>query len=99
MPAPPFESMFREKAKEMKKILLEYIMVLRRDHFGNVPSTQNDSNISPEIGALQCDAAGFPKAPRPNSWAKVKKAELETFYRLYITRQYRKSFHVFNVVW
>lgn len=79
----PFDVMYPEKANEIKRLVLEYIKILRRDHYTNGQS--NDIN-----NTLQVDADGYPLAPRPQSWTKLKKADLEPLFRLFITRHYRK---------
>jgi hypothetical protein len=84
----PFDVMFPEKTKEMKRMVLDYIKILRRDYFqsaDHIPANGLQKN------ALQIDASGFPIAPRPQSWADVTKADLEPIFRLYIKRHYRMS--------
>ena len=90
----PFDIMFPEKAKEMKRMVLDYIKIVRRDHFPNA-----EANISNGLqnDTLQIDASGFPISPKPESWAKVTKADLEPIYRMYIKRHYRNILPTFLV--
>jgi hypothetical protein len=92
VPATPFDIMFPDKAKEMKRMVLEYIKVLRRAHF-NITSGDDIAN-GLQRDTLQIDESGFPLAPRPQSWTNVTKADLEPMYRLYIARHYRMSIYL-----
>jgi hypothetical protein len=94
VPAMPFDIMFPDKAKEMKRMVLEYIKVLRRAHFTSSHNTGNEIANGIQKNTLQIDESGFPVAPRPHSWAKVKRDDLEPVYRLYMTRHYRKSYNI-----
>jgi hypothetical protein len=82
--------MYPEKALEMKKMVLDYIKVLRRAHF-DLSQNSADENVNalPRI-RLDLDPDNFPIAPRPTSWSKVTKVELEPIYRLYMKQHYRK---------
>lgn len=85
--------MYPDKAKEMKRMVLDYIKCLRQAHFA---STQIPSNITTngiQRNTLEIHDSGFPLAPRPESWSKVTKADLEPIYRLYIGKHYRKTLH------
>ena len=93
VPAMPFEVMFPDKAKEMKRMVLEYIKVLRRAHFDNSQNASHEATNGFENDTLQIDDSGFPVAPRPISWTKVKKDDLEPIYRLYIARHYCRLFY------
>jgi hypothetical protein len=93
VPAMQFEVMYPEKAKEMKRMVLEYMKVLRRAHIDNSQNTSNETTNGFQNDTLQMDDSGFPVAPRPISWTKVKKGDIEHIYRLYIARHYRRSFH------
>lgn len=91
VPAMPFDVMFPDKAKEMKRMVLDYIKVLRRAHINNSQNIIEESINGLKKNMLQVDESGFPLAPQPQSWEKVKKDDLEPIYRLYIMRHYRKS--------
>jgi hypothetical protein len=93
VPAMPFDIMFPEKATEMKRMLLDYIKLLRRDHFGDTAGADNDINKNQVV---QIDDSGFPKAPDPETLANIKSSELQGLYRLYITRQYRKKMNFYQ---
>lgn len=80
--------MFPEKAIEMKKMVIDYIKILQKDHFLN----SQDDGIQKSI--LNIDDDGYPIAPRPQSGTKLTRAQLEPMYRLYIARHYRKSCYV-----
>lgn len=83
----PFDVMYPDKAKEMKRMVLEYIKLLRRDHFAS--SQISDISNGFHKNTLEIDPSGYPIAPRPQSWEKVKKADIEPIYRLYIAHHYR----------
>jgi hypothetical protein len=91
VPATPFDVMFPDKAKEMKRMVLDYIKVLRRDHLGHSQTPANINN-GLQTNTLEINEAGYPIAPQPQSWTKVKRDNLESIYRLYIARHYRKSY-------
>jgi hypothetical protein len=94
----PFEVMYPDRATEMKKMVLDYMKVLRRDNFNPNP-TQNDVSNGTQMKTIDIDSTGFPIAPMPQSWTKVKKANLEALYRMYITRHYRKYFgHLIQII-
>jgi hypothetical protein len=92
VPAMPFNVMFPDKAKEMKRMILDYVKILRRAHAEDSGNAVDDIANGFQKDAIQIDDSGFPKAPRPLSWIKVTRAELEPIYRLYITKHYRKSY-------
>lgn len=92
VPAMPFDVMYPDKAKEMKRMLLEYIKVLRSAHIGNIQNGGDNLVNGIQRNSLKIDSSGFPVAPRPINWSNVTKADLEPIYRLYITRHYRKFF-------
>lgn len=85
--------MYPEKANDMKKMVLEYIQVLRNAHSNNSPPMMSeDRSNGLKRGTIELDESGFPKAPQPRSWSKVTKTDLEPLYRMYITRQYRRFY-------
>lgn len=90
VPAVQFELMYLEKATEMKKMVVDYVKILRRDHFSNSQAAEDT-----EKKVLETDENGYPVGPQLHScqWSKVTKAELEQMYRLYISRHYRKSYY------
>lgn len=90
VPALPYDVMFEDKAVEMKRNILEYIQILRKAHINNTESPAEEFINGIQRNTLQIDESGFPLAPRPESWKKVTKAELEPIFRLYIARHYRK---------
>jgi hypothetical protein len=90
VPAMPFDVMFPDKAKEMKRMMLDYIKILRRAHAEGYQDAGEEIMNGIQRNTLQIDETGFPKAPRPISWLSVTRAELEPIYRLYITKQYRE---------
>ena len=87
--AVPFDVMFPDKAIEMKRMVFDYVKVLRRSHSNSTIMPDVISNGLEKL-TLQIDETGFPIAPRPQSWTKIKKDNLESIYRLYMTRHYRK---------
>ena len=89
MPGYSFDHMYPEKGKEIKRMMLDYIKLLREAHSQNTGDVMRNG-YEPNI--IRTDKSGFPIAPRPQSWAKVTKAELEPMYRMYVTRNYRKFF-------
>ena len=93
----PFDIMYPEKALELKRMVLEYIKVLRRAHINNSNSAEIDVPNGIERNKLEVDTSGFPMAPRPHSWTKVTRGDLEPIYRMYITRQYRKSLQILSL--
>lgn len=95
IPAMPFDVMYPEKAKEIKRMVNEYVKVLRRDHFINI----QDPNNGVQKPTITIDETGYPVAPRPQSWTKVTKADLEPLYRFYITQHYRTSPYFSPVTW
>jgi len=90
VPAQPLDIMYPEKAKEMKRLVLDYIKVLRRSHFNNTQNASEDITNGFEKDVIVIDESGFPLAPRPDSWSGVTRGDLESIYRLYITRHYSK---------
>ena len=88
VPARPFDLMFPDKAKEIKRMVLDYIKVLWKAHFTN---SENTADTADEItngfrrNTIEIDKSRFPVAPRPQSWSIVKRNELEPLYRLYMT--------------
>jgi hypothetical protein len=90
VPAMPFDIMYPEKAIEFKRTVLDYIKVLRRAHQDISQGDVVDVVNGIERNTLKVDATGFPLAPRPRSWTKVTRAEVEPIFRLYMTRHYRK---------
>ena len=94
VPAMPFDVMFPDKAKEMKRMILEYIKVLRRAHFDNSQNASDETMNGFQNDTIQIDDSGFPVTPQMISWTKVKKDNLEPIYRLYMARHYRRSFYI-----
>jgi hypothetical protein len=90
VPAMPFDIMYPEKAIEFKRTVLDYIKVLRRAHQDISQGDVVDVVNGIERNTLKVDATGFPLAPRPQSWTKVTRADVEPIFRLYMTRHYRK---------
>jgi hypothetical protein len=87
MPGNSFNHMYPEKGKEMKRMMLDYVKLLREAH------SQNSGNVirnGYEPNIIRTHESGFPIAPRPFSWTKITKAELEPMYRMYVTHIYRK---------
>ena len=60
----------------------EYIKTLQAT--AGTPAGPSNGNITIEL-----DTDGFPIVPRPPSWDKITKEELEKLYRTYITQHYR----------
>lgn len=79
--------MYPDKAKEMKRTLLDYIKALKNAHVRNADIAETAEQRK---GTLEINENGFPLAPRTHSWPKVTRADLEPLYRLYITHHYRK---------
>jgi hypothetical protein len=86
--------MHKDKAIEMKRMVLDYIKTLRRTHLNNSQIAGEDVTKGIQKDTIQIDSSGFPVAPRPQSWNNVTRSDLEPLYRLYLTRHYRKSFSV-----
>jgi hypothetical protein len=84
----PFDVMYPEKAIEMKRMVLEYIKVLRRSHLNN--SQSNSQSVGGD--KILIDSNGFPIAPLPQSLTETTRTDLERMYRLYLTRHYRQYF-------
>ena len=95
----PFDVMYPDKAKEMKRMVLDYIKVLRRDHFSNPQLAGNNMDNGLQRNVLKIDPTGYPVAPRPQSWTKVTRADLEPIYRLYIARHYRMLHNFPRIIW
>lgn len=81
-----FEDTYEDKAKEMKRTVLEYVKTLR------AAGTRIGPVVGPETAwtTIRQDPRGFPMAPCPPSWDKVTKDELEPIYRMYLTQHYRQ---------
>jgi hypothetical protein len=90
VPATQFEIMYPEKALEMKRSVLEYIKHLRHAHINNSQHAGDEVIRGLNRNSVLIDESGFPCAPRPLSWEKVTKTELEPIYRLYMTKHYRE---------
>jgi len=86
----PFDVMFPDKAKQMKRMMLDYIKILRRAHIDASQDAGDDITNGIQRNYLQIDESGFPIGPRPISWVKVTRADLEPIYRLYVTKHYRE---------
>jgi hypothetical protein len=85
VPSKSFEEIYQDKAREMKRTLLEYVKTLQGviDNAGSIPAGAGLSTIT-------LDPEGFPVAPNPPSWDKYTKDDLERLYRLYLTHHYRE---------
>jgi hypothetical protein len=91
VPANSFDVMYPDKATEMKRMVLDYIKLLTRadsQNTGPARSTGEETNGFIRNRILT-NESGFPMAPRPLSWKKVTKVELEPLYRMYIARHYQ----------
>lgn len=88
--AMPFDVMFSDKAKEIKKLVMEYLKTIRRDHS---QSADNETSNGFQRNFLETDPSGYPIAPHPHSWSKVTRADLEPLYRMYIKRHYRMLYY------
>lgn len=84
--------MYPEKAIEMKRTVLDYIKLLRRTYQDISQNTNADVVNGIDQLTLKIDSTGYPLAPRPQSWTKVTRAEVEPIYRMYMAKQYRKSY-------
>jgi len=96
VPAQAFDVMYPEKAKDMKKMVLAYIKVLRTTHFNENEDSSKEMKNGMQRDILQMDEDGFPVAPQPHSWTIVTKADIEPLYRLYITRHYRTCLFLYR---
>jgi hypothetical protein len=94
VPANAFDVMYPDKAKEMKRNVLDYIKILRTAHSNNSQSAGDNITNGIQRNTLKIDDSGYPLAPRPVSWTKVTKAELEPIYRLYMARHYRTFYFI-----
>jgi len=90
----PFDIMFPDKAKEMKRMVFDYLKGLQIAN-NAVGDTKNQQTR----GSLQINENGFPVAPRPHLWTKVVRADIEPIYRLYITHHYRKLFYSSKLIY
>ena len=87
----PFDIMYPDKEKEMKRMVLDYIKVLHRTHLDNSQDAGDAATNGFPRNTLQIDTMGFPVAPQPQSWTKLTRADLEPIYQLYMTCHYCKS--------
>jgi hypothetical protein len=85
----PFDVMYPDKTKEMKRTVLEYLKTLHRQHTSGADARNTNADIDNEA-TLEIHQSGFPVAPRLNSWRKITRGKLEPLYRMYITQHYRK---------
>jgi hypothetical protein len=92
VPANPFDVMFPAKATEMKRMVLDYIKILRQSHLQNSQHIDDEMVNGLQKYTIKIDESGFPVAPRPQSWSSVKKNDIEQIYRMYMTVHYRKFF-------
>ena len=76
-----FEETYEDKAKELKRTLLEYVKTL---------TNSAGASSSPSPGSVIFDADGFLIAPSKLS-DKTSKLDLEQLYHAYITQHYRES--------
>jgi hypothetical protein len=84
--------MYKDKAMEMKRLVLDYIKVIRRAHLNNSQNAGEEVTNGIQKDTIQIDSSGFPVAPRPQSWKNITRSDLEPLYRLYLTRHYRRWF-------
>ena len=91
MPATSFDTMFEDKAMDMKRLVLNYVKSLQgmlQEAAGNpgMALTASKTKIVLENG--------FPKLPRPFDVDKYNKKELENLYRDYIGSHYCTWVHL-----
>ena len=88
IPSKTFCEMHPEKAKDILRLINEYIKTVRSSagigsgSGAGAGSGRNNLNI-------ELDPNGFPIVPSIPSWDKISKEELEKLYRNYITQHYR----------
>lgn len=99
VPAMAFDMMYPDKAKEMKRVVLDYIKVLRSTYMEESQNSGDDEPNGFPRNAIRTDVSGFPLVPRPTAWEKVTKADLEPIYRLYMTKHYRESYNFELLRW
>jgi hypothetical protein len=80
-----FEDTYEDKAKELKRTLLEYVKTL----MAVTNSAGAGAGAAPAAGSILFDGDGFPIAPN-NLWDKTTKEDLEQLYHAYITQNYRE---------
>jgi hypothetical protein len=90
-----FEDIFVEKAKEFKRLVMEYVKIVRGASEAGSGSGTGSGNPSLTV---QLDPKGFPIVPSPSSWDKLTKDDLEKLYRSYITQHYRMSIQYMPVI-
>jgi len=83
-----FEEAYEDKAKELKRTLLEYVKTLNA--LTNSAGAGAGAGSSSTPGSVLFDADGFPIAPS-NLSDKTSKLDLEQLYHAYITQHYRES--------
>jgi hypothetical protein len=76
-----FEDTYENKAKDLKRTLLEYVKTLM--------AVGNDAGAGPPVSSIQFDTDGFPFAPG-FSFDKTTKEDLERHYHSYVTQHYRE---------
>ena len=82
--------MYPEKAIKMKRMVFEYIKLLRQTHQDISQNANADIVNGIEAWTIKTDATGFPLAPQPQSWMRVTRAEVEPIFRMYMTLHYCK---------
>jgi hypothetical protein len=80
-----FEDTYEDKAKELKRTLLEYMKTL----MAVTNSAGAGASAAPATGSILFDADGFPIAPN-NLSDKSTKEDLEQHYHAYITQHYHE---------
>jgi hypothetical protein len=78
-----FEDTYEDKAKELKRTLLEYMKTLM------AVTNSAGAGAAPATGSILFDTDGFPIAPN-NLSDKTTKEDLEQLYHAYITQHYRE---------
>ena len=59
VPAMPFDIMYPDKVKEMKRMVLDYIKVLHRTHLDNLQDAGDTATNGFPRNTLQIDTTGF----------------------------------------
>jgi len=76
-----------DRADEIMRTINEYIKTVKASaRTGAGIGTGTVSGNRDLI--IELDPDGFPRAPSPGSWDKIKKADLEKLYRSYVTYHY-----------
>jgi len=80
-----FEDTYEDKAKELKRTLLEYVKTLT----AVMNSAGAVASATPAPGSIHFDPSGFPIAPNVLSGTTTKE-NLEQLYHAYITQHYHE---------